>query len=95
LKCISITIANTVCGKESVIAYRSKLNNKITINTKEAHSIHAAITNSHSLHSTVTEMLRKYAGLKDGLIRMWQLKTAYIIPLVPSTTDIITNTATP
>ena len=58
---------------------------------KEEYSIDVAIPNSHYLHSTITEKLQKYTDLKDELIRMWQLKTAYIRPLVLSTTGIITN----
>jgi len=48
---------------------------------KEAYLIDAAIPNSHDLHSTITEKLQKYIGLKEELIRMWQLKTTCIIPL--------------
>jgi len=44
------------------------------------------IPNNHNLHSTVTERRQKYADLKEKRIRIWQLKTAYIIPLVPSIT---------
>jgi hypothetical protein len=47
--------------------------------------------NSHNLHSTITEKLHKYTDLKEELIRIWQLKTAYIIPQVQSTTGIIRN----
>ena len=57
--------------------------------TKEAHSTAVAIPNSHSLHSTTTERLQKYRDLKEQLIRMWQMKTAYILPLVLSTTGTI------
>jgi hypothetical protein len=45
--------------------------------------------NSHNLHSTITEKLRTYRDLKEEVIRIWQLKIAYIIPLVLSTTGII------
>jgi hypothetical protein len=50
-----------------------------------------AISNSHNLHSTITEKLQKYTALKEEHIRKWQLETAYIIPLVLSTMDIISN----
>ena len=59
---------------------------------KEASLIDAAIPSSHQLHSTITEALQKYTGFTVQLIRKWQLKTAYIIPLVISKTSIILNT---
>jgi len=33
----------------------------------------------------------KHTGLKEKLLRIWQMKTAYIIPLVLSTKGIIPN----
>jgi hypothetical protein len=48
--------------------------------TKEANLIDTAISNNHNLHSTITEMLQKNTDLKEELIRIWQLKMAYIIP---------------
>jgi len=53
--------------------------------TTEAHSMSAAIPNSHILHSTITQRLQKYTDLKEELIRIWQMKTAYTLPLVLST----------
>jgi hypothetical protein len=49
------------------------------------------IPSSHNLHSTITKKLQKYADLKEQLLRIWQMKMACIIPLLPSTTDIIPN----
>jgi hypothetical protein len=49
---------------------------------KEAQSIDVAIPNSHNLHSTINEKCLKYTDLKEGLIRIQALKTAYIILLV-------------
>jgi hypothetical protein len=51
----------------------------------------AAIPNSHILHSTITERLQKYTDLKEELIRKWQMKTAYTLPLVLSTVGIVPN----
>jgi hypothetical protein len=34
----------------------------------------------------------KYADFKEKLVRKWQMKTAYIIPLILTTTGIIPNT---
>jgi len=45
-------------------------------------------SSSHNLHSTITERLQKYTDLKEQLIRIWQMKTAYILPLVLSTVGI-------
>ena len=59
--------------------------------TTEAHSMSAAIPNSHILHSTITQRLQKYTDLKEELIRKWQMKTAYTLPLVLSTAGIVTN----
>jgi hypothetical protein len=59
-----------------------------TIN--EAYPICASIPNSHNLHSTITEKLQKYKDLNRA-IRIWQLKMAYIISLVISTTGVIPN----
>jgi hypothetical protein len=56
---------------------------------KEAYLLDVAIPNSHNLQSTITEKLQKYTKLKEELIRIWQLKTAYIIPLVVFTAGII------
>jgi hypothetical protein len=58
---------------------------------KEARLIDVAIPNSHSLHSTIAEKLQMYTDLKEELIRIWQLKTAYIVPQGLSTTGIIPN----
>jgi hypothetical protein len=58
---------------------------------KGAHSIDAAIPNSHSLHSTGTEKLQQFTDLKEELVRIWQLETACITPLVLSTPGIVTN----
>jgi len=57
--------------------------------TKEAHSMSVAIPNSLNLHSTNTDRLQKYTHLKEQLIRIWQMKTAYILPLVLSTEGIV------
>jgi hypothetical protein len=57
---------------------------------KELYLTDTAIPNSHNLHSTITE-LQKYTALKEEHMRIWQLKTAYIIQLVPSTMVIIPN----
>jgi hypothetical protein len=56
---------------------------------REAYLTDAAIPSSHNLHSTITENLQKYTDLKEGLVRIWKLKTACIIPLVLSTTGIV------
>jgi hypothetical protein len=50
-----------------------------------------AIRNSNNLHSTNTEELQEYADIKERLIRIWQLKAVYVIPLVLSTTGISQN----
>jgi hypothetical protein len=56
---------------------------------KGAYLIDDAIP-SHNLHSNIPK-LQKHTDLKKGLIRIWQLKTAYIIPLILSTMAIIPN----
>jgi hypothetical protein len=56
-----------------------------------AYLVDVAIPNSHNLHSTITEKLQNYTDLTERLVRIWQLKTAYIMPLVLSTTGIIPN----
>jgi hypothetical protein len=43
------------------------------------------------LHGTITKNLQKHTHVKDDLIRIWKLETAYIIPLVVSTMRIIPN----
>jgi hypothetical protein len=57
------------------------------ITIKQADLIDAATPNSHNLHSTLTEKLHKCTDLKEELIRIWQLTTAYST----STTGIIPN----
>jgi hypothetical protein len=47
--------------------------------------------NSQNLHSTITEKLQKHKNLKEEPVRIGKLKTAYIIPLVLSTADIISH----
>jgi len=44
------------------------------------------IPNKHSFHSTVTERRHMYTDVKKQLVRPRQLKTAYIMPLVLTTT---------
>ena len=56
---------------------------------KEACLTDVAIPNSHNLHSTIIEKLRKYTDLKEEFVRIWELKMAYVIPLVLSKTCII------
>jgi len=58
---------------------------------KETCLIAVAIPNSHDLHDSITEKLQKYTDLKVELIRIWQLRMAYKIPLVLSTVGIIPN----
>jgi hypothetical protein len=55
---------------------------------KETYLIAGAIPDSHNLHNTITERLHKYT---EELIRIWQLETVYLTPLVLSTTGIIPN----
>ena len=50
-----------------------------------------AIPNSHNLYSTITERLQKYTDLKEQLIRIWQMNTAYIPLLMLSTAGIVPN----
>jgi len=59
--------------------------------SNKTHLIDVAFPNSHNLNSTIAEKLRMYTDLKEELIRMWQLKTTYILPLVLSTMGIIPN----
>jgi hypothetical protein len=58
---------------------------------KEAYSIDVAIPNTHNLHSTITKKPQKYTDLKEEPIRIWQLKTAYVITLLLPTAGIIPN----
>jgi len=58
---------------------------------KEAYLIQVAIPHSHSHHSTIIGKHQKYTDLEEELIKIWQLKAAYIIPLVLSITGIIPN----
>jgi hypothetical protein len=58
-------------------------------NAIKAYIVDTAIPNSHALHSTITEKLQKYTDLKEESIRIWQMKTACMIPLKFSTTGII------
>jgi hypothetical protein len=51
---------------------------------KETYFTDVANPSSHNLHSTMIEKLQKYADLKEQLTRMWQLKTAHIVPPVLS-----------
>jgi hypothetical protein len=55
---------------------------------KDAYLIYVAIPNSYTLHSTITEKHKKYT---ENRMRMWKLKMACIIPLVPSTMGNIPN----
>ena len=63
----------------------------VTLDKTIKYLTYVAIPNSHNLHSTITEKLQKYTDLKEELIRIWQLNTACIIPLVLSTMGNITN----
>ena len=73
-----------LCYDRSIITDWTFLNNRLHIvildkTIKEAYLVDVAIPNSHNLHSTITQKLQKYNGLKE-LIRIWQLKTAYVLP---------------
>ena len=57
------------------------------ITIKQAYLIDSATHNSHILHSTLTKKLHKSTDLKEELIRIRQLTTAYST----STTGIIPN----
>jgi hypothetical protein len=58
-----------------------------------AYWVDVATPNENNLHSTVTGKLQKYRGLKEELVRMWQLKTVCIVPSVLSTDGIITDSS--
>jgi len=58
---------------------------------KEWYPVGAAIPDSLNFHSTITEKLQKYRDLKEELIRMWQLKTAHMMSLVPSKMGMFPN----
>jgi len=58
---------------------------------KAAHLVDVAIPNSHNLCSTMTRKLHQYTVLKEELIRIWQLKIVYVIPLVLPTKGIVPN----
>lgn len=71
-----------LCYDRSVITDWTFLNNRPHIlildkTTEDTYLIDVAIPNSHNLHSTITPKLQKYSGLKE-LIRIWQMKTAYV-----------------
>ena len=48
---------------------------------KESFLIDAAIPSSHSLLGTIMEKLQKYTDLKEKILRVWQMKAVYVIPL--------------
>jgi hypothetical protein len=48
--------------------------------------------NKSNLLSTISEKLQKYTNLKEELIRICQMKTAYIMLLVLSILGVIPNT---
>ena len=58
---------------------------------KETYLIDVAIPNTHNLDKTITEKPQKYADLKEEVIRIWQLKMAYSVPLVLSIICYIPN----
>jgi len=57
----------------------------------KAYATDVAIPNSHNHHSAIHKQLQKYEDLKEVLKRMWQLKTACVIPLALPETGIIPN----
>ena len=59
--------------------------------TTKVYAIDAVIPNSHNLHSAVTKQIQKYEDLREVFKRMWQLKTACVIPLALPETGIIPN----
>jgi hypothetical protein len=52
---------------------------------KSACLIDVAIPNSHNLHFTITEKCQKDTDFKEELVRIWKVKMACALPLVPST----------
>ena len=79
-----------------IITYRTPHSSRPNIvvfdkTIKESCSVDVAITDSHKFYSTITEKLHKYRDLKEELIRMWQLKTANMMSLVPSTMGYVSK----
>ena len=58
---------------------------------KETYLTDVAISNSHNPDRTITEKPQKYADLKEEVIRIWQLKMVYKVPLVLSIICYIPN----
>jgi hypothetical protein len=59
---------------------------------KGAYLTDVAIPNGHNLHSIITENFQKYADLKEKLIRMRKLKTAYMGVLSETNYTAVTTT---
>ena len=47
--------------------------------------------NNQHHHSSTTEKFQQYTDLKEELIRIWQLKTTYLVPQVLPTAGVIPN----
>ncbi|CAG4948141.1 unnamed protein product [Colias eurytheme] len=60
--------------------------NKIT---KTAYLIDVTIPNTHNIQKSISEKLHKYTELKEEILRIWNLRTVYIIPIVLSCTGVI------
>ena len=53
--------------------------------------IEIAVPNTHNLAKTITDKQNKYQELANDICVMWKQNTAQVIPLVVSSTGVITK----
>jgi len=81
-QCCIMNMNHSPCYDRYIITDRTVHNNRphtliFDIPIKQAYLIDSATRNSHILHRTLTEKLHKSTDLKEDLIRIRQLTTAY------------------
>jgi hypothetical protein len=80
----AIYTARTVSNNTPDITLIDKATKKVTL-------IDIAIVNTHNLESTQNHKISKYMNLQSKIKAQWQVDHVKIVPIVLSTTGVITN----
>jgi len=59
--------------------------------TKNTFLIDTAVPNTHNLAKIITDKQNKYQELANEICAMWKQKAAQVIPIVISSTEVVTN----
>ena len=57
--------------------------------TKTTYLIDIAVPNTHNVQKTIQEKFQKYSDLRAEILRIWNMESVYIVPVVMSSTGVI------